>query len=188
MARIIGKTKRMPAVHTDIFRKAAAPGQELNEVPGNHADRRMADDFRIRRGDAPGFVDLLEERVAAETGEFLESVPRRDVAYAVAEQPAQVTHLLLEGGRRGIRIVLRVEQQWMAALDADVLVAAVPVRQLLVVMLAEKARQRMSYARERSIFGQVVAAAAAPPVAVRRRFENVVVDVMSPHRAREPGQ
>jgi hypothetical protein len=76
----------------------------------------------------------------------------------------------------------------MAALHADVFVAAVAIGELLVLVFAEEARQRVPHARDRAIFRQVAGAAPAPPVIVGRGFEHVVVDPMSPHRARESPQ
>ena len=131
---------------------------------------------------------VLEERVAAEACVFLEAVARRHVSYAVAEQPAQVAHLLLERGGRRIGIVLRVEQQRMAALRADVFVAAVAIGELLVVVLAEEARQRVPHPRDRSVFGQVIGCRTGTAGrSVPRLLEDVVVDVMAPERARQFG-
>jgi hypothetical protein len=122
--------------------------------------------------------------VTAEAGVFLEAVARRDVARAVAEQAAEVAHLLLERRRRRIRIVLRLEQQRMPALRADVFMTAVAIGELLVVVLAEEARQRVTHAGDRSIFGQVFGAAAAPPRPPLGLLEDVVVDVMAPKETR----
>jgi hypothetical protein len=41
--RIISKTEGMPTVNAYVFREAAAFGEEVDEVAGNHADRRMPD-------------------------------------------------------------------------------------------------------------------------------------------------
>jgi hypothetical protein len=125
--------------------------------------------------------------MSAEARVLLEPVARCDVADAVAEQPAQVAHFLLEGRRRRVRIVLGVEEQRMPALRAHVFMTAVAIGQLLVVVLAEETRQRMPHARDRSIFRQVFGAAPAPPVAAARLLEDVVVDVMAPQETRQPG-
>jgi hypothetical protein len=134
--------------------------------------------------DLSGDGCLLQKRVAAEARVLFEPVARRDVADAMPEETAQVTHLLLERRRRRIRIVLGVEQQWMAALRADVFVTAVAIGELLVVVLAEKTRQRVANTRDRSIFSQVFGSAPAPPVVAARLLEDVVVNVMTPERAR----
>jgi hypothetical protein len=63
------------------------------------------------------------------------------VTDAVAEQPAEVAHLFLEGWRRRIRIVLGVEEQRMPALRADIFVTAVAIGEFLVVVVAEETRQ-----------------------------------------------
>src|SRR5688500_17015560 len=69
MGRIIGKTEGMPAIQAHVLGVAPAPGQELDEVPRNHANRGVADDLRIARRHAFGLVDLLEERMPAKARE-----------------------------------------------------------------------------------------------------------------------
>jgi hypothetical protein len=83
--------------------------------------------------------------------------------------------------------VLRVEEQRMPALRADIFVTAVAIGELLVVVLAKEARQRVPNARERSIFRQVFGAAPAPPVVAARLLEDVIVDVMAPQETRQSG-
>jgi hypothetical protein len=109
----------------------------------------------------------LEERVAAEARIFLEAVTRRDEPGAMTEQPAQIANLLLERRRRQVRVVLGLEQQRMPALRAHVFVTAVAIGELLVIVRAEKTRQRVTHARDRPILGQVAGAAAAPPACPR---------------------
>jgi hypothetical protein len=130
---------------------------------------------------------LLQERMPAEAGVLLESVTGRDVARAMAEQPAQVAHLLLERRRRRIRIVLGVEDQRVPALCADVLVTPVSIGKRLVVVLAKEARQRVTNARQRPVLRQVFGSAPAPPDAAARLFEDMVVDVMAPQSTRQFG-
>lgn len=126
--------------------------------------------------------------MSTEAGILLEPVTRRDMPHPMADQPAQIPHLLLERRRRGVRIVFGVEQQRVPALRADVLMPAVAIGQLLVVVLAEETRQRVPHPRERAVLAQVLAAAPAPPVVARGLLEDVVVDVMPPQRARQSGQ
>jgi hypothetical protein len=83
--------------------------------------------------------------------------------------------------------VLGIEQQRMPALRADVLVAAVAIGELLVVMLAEKTRQRVTNTGDRSILSQVFGSTPAPPVVAARLLEDVVVDVMAPQETRQFG-
>jgi hypothetical protein len=118
--------------------------------------------------------------VTAEAGVFLEAVACRDVARAMAEQAAEVAHLLLERRRRCIRIVLRLEQQRMPALCAHVFVTAVAIGELLVVVLAEEAGQRVTDPRDRAVLGQVFGAAPASASRPLGLLEDVVVDVMAP--------
>jgi hypothetical protein len=89
---------------------------------------------------------VLQKRMAAEARVLLESVARRHVTNAVAEQTAEVAHLFLERRRRRIRIALRIEQQRMSALGADVFVTAVAIGELFVVVLAKEARQGVTNA------------------------------------------
>jgi hypothetical protein len=87
--RIIGKTERMPTVLTDVLRESASFGQKMDEVPGNHANRRMPDDaFRGVWRQTLRFVDLLQKRVPAETRVLFEPISRRHMADAMAEQAA----------------------------------------------------------------------------------------------------
>ena len=76
----------------------------------------------------------------------------------------------------------------MATLHADVFMTAVAIGELLVMMFAKEARQGVANARNRAVFRQVVGAAPAPPVIAGRGLEHVIVDVMSPERAREFSQ
>jgi len=179
MGRIIGKTERMPTILTDVLGKAAPLGQEVDVVAEDHANRGMPD--------APGQRRLLQESVAAEAGVLLEPVARRDVARAMAEQAAQVAHLLLERRRRRIRIALRIEQQWMPALGADIFVTAVAIGELLVIVLAEEAGQGVTNASDGTIFREVFGSAPAAPRTTVRLLENVVVDVMAPQETRQFG-
>ena len=137
--------------------------------------------------DLSGYRGFLQKRVAAEARVLLEAIAGCDVANAMPDKTAQVAHLLLERRRRRIRIVLGIEQQGMSALRADVFVTAVAIGELLVVMLAEKTRQRVTNARDRSILGQVFGSAPAPPVVAARLLEHVVVDVMAPEETRQFG-
>ena len=121
----------------------------------------------------------------AKAGVLLQPVARRDVPGAMPEQAAEVADFLPERRRRRIGIVFGLEQQWMPALRADVFMAAVPVGEFLVGVFAEEARQRMPHARHREVFTQVIRAAPAAPMAGAVLLEDVVVDVMSPHRARD---
>ena len=123
----------------------------------------------------------------AEARIFLEAVAGRDVAHAMAEQAAKVANLLLERRPRGIRILVRVEQQRMPALRANVFMASIAIGQLLVVVLAEEARQRVPHARQRTIFRKILGSAAAPPLHPVGLLEDVVIDVMSPNEARQSG-
>lgn len=75
----------------------------------------------------------------------------------------------------------------MTALSADVFVAAVPIGQLFVIVLAQEARQRVPDPCNRSIFGEVIGSTPAPPVVAHRLLENVIVDMMAPQEARQLG-
>ena len=75
----------------------------------------------------------------AKARELLVAITGGDVTNAMAKQPAEIAHFLLERRGRAIRIVVGVEQQRMSALRADVFMAPVAVGELLVVMLTEKA-------------------------------------------------
>jgi hypothetical protein len=134
--------------------------------------------------DLPADGLLLEERMAAETGVFLIAVPRRDVLGAMPEKAAEVSHLLPEGGGGGVGIMRRLEQQRMSALHAHVFVAAVAISELLVLMRAEEAGECVPDSRGRQILAEVCRPAPAAPM-TGGMLEHVIVDVMSPQRARE---
>jgi hypothetical protein len=125
--------------------------------------------------------------VSAKTGVLLEAVARGDVADAVTEQAAEVAHLFLERRRRRVRIALRIEQQRMPALRADVFMTAVAIGELFVIVPAEEARQCVTNASGGPIFLEVFGSAPASPRVTVRCFENVVVDVMAPQETRQFG-
>ena len=102
----------------------------------------------------------------------------------MTEEPAEVSHFLLERGRRRIRIAVGVEQQRMPALRAGIFVTAVPIGEFLVVVLAEETRQGVTNVCDRMIFGEVLGSATAAPPCSIRPLEDVIVDVMAPDRAR----
>jgi hypothetical protein len=139
--------------------------------------------------DAAGrrLLDVLQEGVTAKARVLFESVASRDVTDAVAEEPAEVAHLLLEVRRRRVRVALGVEEQRMPALAADVFVTAVAIGELLVIVLPEETRQRMPDVRDRSILSQVFGSTPASPAVPARQLEDVVVDVMAPEETRQFG-
>jgi hypothetical protein len=180
MRRIIGReAKRVSTVLADVLRISGPFGQEMNEVARDHADGRMADLPHLRLA--------LEKRMPAEAGIFLEPISRRHMADSMSEQPAQVADLLLERRRGRIRVVLRVEQQWVAALAADVFMTPVAVGELLVIVLAEEAREGMPHSGGRSVLGEVIGAAPALPSLSFGVLEDMVIDVMAPEETRQFG-
>ena len=118
--------------------------------------------------------------MATETGVLPKPITSGDVADAVTEQTAEIADLLLEGRRRRIGIVFGFEHQRMPALRAHVFVAAVAIGELLVIVLAEKTRQRVTNPGDRAVLGQVPGAAAAPAPVAGGLLEDVVVDVVAP--------
>jgi hypothetical protein len=65
--------------------------------------------------------------------------------------------------------------------------APVAIGEFFVGVFAEEARQRVSHACNRSIFGQVGSAASALPLLMVGLLENAVIDVMAPQKARQFG-
>ncbi len=98
----------------------------------------------------------------------------------MAKQPAQVADLLPKGGGRGVGIMLLLKEQRVAALRADVFVTPIAVGELLVVVLAEEARQRMAHSRDGKVFAQVIGPTSAAPMIGIGLLEHVVVDMVSP--------
>jgi hypothetical protein len=179
--RIIGKAERVSTVLTDVLGKPAAFGQEVDVVACDHADRSVAN---LPQAGPRTLLYLFQKRVTAEAGVLLEAVAGCDVTDPVAEETAEVAHLLLEGRRRRVRIALGVEEQRMAALGADVFVTAVPIGELLVIVLAEEARQCVTNARDGTTFSEVFGSAPAAPGVAIRLLEDMVVDVMTPQETR----
>ena len=66
--------------------------------------------------------------------------------------------------------------------------AAVAVGELLVVVLAEEARQRVPHARQRAILGEVLRPASAAARFAGGLLEDVVIDVVTPQETRQSGQ
>ena len=157
----------------------------------------MSDDSRMGSRRSLEVGELLQEGVSAEARILLEPVARRHVTDAVAEKSAEVADFLIEGwGRRpfrgafecgGVGVVLGVEQQRMAALDAHVFVASVAFAQPFILMLAEETRQCVPHASNRTVLAKIFGPATAPAVTLGRLLENVIVDVMPPERARQFG-
>jgi hypothetical protein len=128
--RIIGKAERVSTVLTDVFGETSPFGQEVDVMARDDAHGRMTDVSLD-----PG---VREERVATETGVFLEAITSGDVAHLVSEHPTQVTDLLFERRRGRVRVVIGEEQQGVAAPGAHIFMAPVAIRELLVGMLAEE--------------------------------------------------
>src|SRR5262245_41276898 len=132
-------------------------------------------------------LDALQEAVAAEARILFQSIASRHVTDSVAEEPAEIPDLFLEVRSRGVGIALGVEQQRMPALRADIFVTAVAIDELFVVVLAEKARQRVTNAGNRSVFSEVLGTATAMPSLPIRVLEDVIVNVMAPDETRQFG-
>jgi hypothetical protein len=184
MGAIIGKAERVSTVHADVLGEAASSGEVLDEVARDDANRRVTDQSRRF-----GLCDSrLQERMPAEARILFVTISSRHVMHTMAEDAAQISHLLPECHGLGIWVMTFAKEQRVTALHADVFMAAVAIGQLLVMVLAEETRQGVPDVRDRAVFGQVARAAAAPPAIGVRCLEDVVVDVMSPHGARESSQ
>ena len=75
----------------------------------------------------------------------------------------------------------------MSALGADVFVTAVAIGELLVIVLAEETRQRVTNACDGTVFREVFGSAPAPSRVTACLLEDVVVDVMAPQETRQFG-
>jgi hypothetical protein len=142
ICRIIGKAERVSTIAAHIFGKPAAAGYVVDAMTREEADGGVANPAGPAR--RCGF-DVPEEAVATEAGVLFKSLARGHMAHAVTGQSAQVPDLFPERIRCRVGIVLCVEQQGMSALNTDVFVAAVTIGELFVMMLSEKARQRVTY-------------------------------------------
>lgn len=83
----------MSAVFANEFLEAVPRRQEVNKVAGNHTDCGMTD--LVARSVLIS-ADFFEEGMPAEARVLLEPVARRHVTDAVAEEAAEIAHLLPE--------------------------------------------------------------------------------------------
>jgi hypothetical protein len=72
----------------------------------------------------------------------------------------------------------------MTALNADVLVMIVPIDEVLIGVVSEETRQSMTDARQGAVEAEVFGAASARPLGgIGSCEKNMIVDVVTPHRA-----
>jgi len=130
----------MAAVHAQVFRVTGPRRQEADPMSRQDAAHWMLDhlDFRFRP----------QESVAAPARVLRETVPSRHARHAMPEYSAEVSHLLVEQPGAGVRIAVSRKEQWMTALNANVLVMIVPIDEVLIRVVPEKTRQRVADARQ----------------------------------------
>jgi hypothetical protein len=140
-----------------------------------NAHERMADDVE--------HILPFQERMAAMTRALDETVARRDPMHAMAEEAAQIPHLLLELTDIGVRIRGGGEDQWMPALNAHVFVMRVTIGESHVGVVAQKTGKRMPHAGHGSVAPQIGITAAADAVGAAGAPKLVIVDVVTPDTA-----
>jgi hypothetical protein len=166
----------MAAVQAQVFRVTRSRRQEPDPMPRYDAAQRMFHqrDLRFRS----------QKRVTASARVFDETIPTGHARHVMTEYSAEVAHFLVEQRGAGVGIDLSGEQQRMTALNANVLVMIVAIDEVLIRVVSEKTRQRVSDARQGTIEAEVCGAtSAAPPGGIRRFQKNVIVDVVAPQRA-----
>jgi hypothetical protein len=127
----------------------------------------------------------LQEAVAAVTGVLREAVAVGHVVDPMAEQPAEISHLFIEGRGCGVRVVSVGKEQRMAALETDVLVMRVAIDELGVGVMPEETREGMPDVRVRAVPGKVTRSALAEATVPGLAPEPVVVDLMAPDGAEQ---
>jgi hypothetical protein len=129
---------------------------------------------------------MLHEGVAAPARVLRPAAALGHGMHAVAEQPAQVPHPLVEEATGRIRVVAVRKQQRMAAPDAGVFGVAVAFGHALVGMAYKEAAERVAHAYHRAVITQHrTAAARAGALAAP---EHLVLHRVSPEPARESRQ
>ena len=125
-----------------------------------------------------------QKSVAASARVLHESIPGGHARHVMTEYSTEVPHLLVEKRRVGVWIAASGKQQGMTALDAYVLVMLVPIDEVLIRVVSEKAGQRVTDARQASIQAEVCRPAPARPMGrIRGCEKNMIVDVVAPQRA-----
>jgi hypothetical protein len=169
----------MAAVTAPVLIMAGTVLHEPDEVPGHDTHRGMPD--------APQARGFQQEGVAAAARIFGESAATADHVDRVAGQAAEIAHPLREGPGYGVRVRRALEQQGVAAADADVFVVAVPRGRALVRVVSEETRQRVADTRRGAVPAEIARAAAyaaaRPTLAAR---EGAVVYGVTEHPARHP--
>ena len=159
-----------------IFCVARSRRQEADPVSRYDAAQWMLDhrDFRFRP----------QKSVAASARVLHESIPGGHARHVMTEYSAEVPHLLVEQRRAGVGIAVSGKQQGMTALNANVLVMIVPIDEVLIRVVSEKTRQRVTNARQGSIQAEVCGPASAGPMGrIPGCEKNMIVDVVAQQRA-----
>jgi hypothetical protein len=133
--------------------------------------------------DPAGMRFCFQKRMPAVTGMFDKPVAPGHDHGAMSKQAAQIANLFSESIRVPIGIAAVWVDERVPALDAHVFPASVTVGQLRVGVLSEEARQGVTDARQRSVAGEV-AGATSTSMGSGVRDEDVIVNVMTPERAR----
>jgi hypothetical protein len=168
----------MAAVAAPVLVVAGTVLHEPDEVPGQDAHRGMPD--------APEARGVQQEGVAAAARIFGESAATADYVDRVAGQAAKIAHPLGEGPGSGVRVRRALEQQRVAAADADVFVVAVSLGRALVRVVSEETRQRVADTRRTAVPAEKarIAAHAAARLTLAAR-EGAVVHGVTEHLAHQ---
>lgn len=173
----------MAAVSTHILCISATPRDETDPVPAGHADSGMLDmqlPVTLR----------FQEGVAAVARTLAEAVPVGNHVHVMAEDAAAIPDFLVEDRRLAVGIVVGLEHERVAALNADVFAMAIAFDQVGVRVVTEKARERMPDVGKRAILAEVRGSAwtLATGGGLALLSKPVVIHLMAPDRAPVPAQ
>lgn len=154
-----------------IFTIAGTTLNEADEMTGEEAAQRMLDDARARL--------LFEERMAAITSVFGQSVPSDHAMHAMSEQIAEVAHFLLECYTLRVWIALGAEKQRMPTLAADVFPMAFSFSYPDVAVTEQEAGDSMTDPRDLSLLVQIILSTMTMLDAALHGGERYVTDPMT---------
>ena len=114
---------------------------------------------------------------------FCQSVPFGYGVNAMAEEPAQIPNLLMEGVLASVWRKLGLEEQRMPARLAHILTVAIAGTHPCIAMTKEEAREGMTHPCLRSVFLEKFRAAWAEPVCAPLARKDTIVDSMTERAA-----
>lgn len=129
------ETKRMATTTAHVFGPVSSNIVGLHEMPKCYAGKRVTNYSHIPL--------RLNERVSTTTCVFGSCLSSGHNMNAMAEQSASIANSFPESAPASISVAENVEEQWVPAPVADILVVGMAPGNTDVVMPAQEARERM---------------------------------------------